>query len=764
MPPELACPGCHAPVPADATFCARCGASLTPPPGTTGERKGPGRPTRDALALDQLRQETLGEYEILGELGRGGMAVVYLAHDIALDRKVAIKLISPFLLTDETAERFKREARTAAGLSHPHVIPIFAVRETESLLFFVMKYVAGPSLEMVIRDNGPLPVPVAQAIITQTGEALGYAHRNSIVHRDVKPGNIMVDEEGWVVVTDFGIAKATAQSGLTTTGTTVGTPTHMSPEQCLAQTVTGASDQYSLGIVAYEMLTGSVPFPEDTPMAMMYAHLNRPPVPIRDVRPDCPEQLADAIGRMLEKEPEDRWPTMEDAIKAIGTPTTGPNDPVRRTMITMAEHGAAGRTMSLPSTPRSPIPSTSLTRARRVSRSESTVGTGSGAEAVATPTSSRLRRLRWAIPLLAGAGVVVVAATRLLTPAEVTVTPSSAAAPTVPPVGETAGVGEPTPQEAPPVQPAPTTAANGAATLELTPRSPRLTIGETLRFRAVVRDAAGAPQPDATVRWTSADPAIVSVAVDGLARAVGRGRTTVTAISGETRRSASVSVAPAPDAEEAPTAMVQVIPGSGSLAVGESLRLRAVLRDSAGRVLEGRAVQWESSDPRVASVSGEGVVVGVGPGVVQVRASSEERTGGAVVNVAAPAAPPPPAAAAEPASVDPTPAVRALLNRYAQAIAAERVEGIEMLFLSLPTTVRKTWQDLFDAYDEVTATLVPGTVSIGPSGETAVFDLALTLKNRRETQRVVLRSEADLRQAAGEWRFVQIRQTFASQE
>ena len=268
--------------------------------------------------LEALRSATLGEYEILAELGRGGMATVFLAHDISLDRKVAIKVMSPALLDGEGAiERFKREARTAGALSHPHIIPIHAVRQSGDLLFFVMKFVEGRPLDSVIQTQGKLPIPMVVQILAEVAGALAYAHRKGVVHRDVKPANIMLDDDGWAVVTDFGIAKVAQQQGLTLTGSTVGTPAYMSPEQCLATDVTGRSDQYSLGIVAYEMLTGRVPFSAGSMMGMFLAHMNEPAAPIADVRPDCPAELIRIIDRMMGKTPEERWPNLEDVVVAL---------------------------------------------------------------------------------------------------------------------------------------------------------------------------------------------------------------------------------------------------------------------------------------------------------------------------------------------------------------------------------------------------------------------------------------------------------------
>ena len=296
------------------------------------------RATMSQTALhDVVRHATIGEYEILAELGRGGMATVYLGHDIALDRKVAIKVMSPALLTgDGMVERFKREARTAASLSHPNIIPIYAVKEGDQIVYFVMKFVEGRPLDSIIKETGKLPIQMVQQILQQVGAGLGYAHKRGIIHRDVKPANVMVDTEGWAVVTDFGIAKVTETKGLTMTGATVGTPSYMSPEQCAAKELTGASDQYSLGVMAYEMLAGKLPFNADSIMAIMYSHFNDPPPPIDQVRPDCPPEIVNAVMRMLAKEPADRFPTVEDAISAIGVPAMTPDDPVRTQLMTLA--------------------------------------------------------------------------------------------------------------------------------------------------------------------------------------------------------------------------------------------------------------------------------------------------------------------------------------------------------------------------------------------------------------------------------------------
>ncbi|MEK0431725.1 MAG: hypothetical protein RL139_1529, partial [Gemmatimonadota bacterium] len=166
-------------------------------------------PTGGDQVMARLIEVTAGQYRIERELGRGGMAAVYLGHDLSLDRQVAIKVMSPELFNSgsEMVSRFLREARTGARLNHPHIIPVYAVREEQDLIFFVMKFIDGKALDAVVKAAGPLPVPVVGRLIAQAADALAYAHRSGIIHRDIKPSNLMLDKEGWVIVTDLGIAK-----------------------------------------------------------------------------------------------------------------------------------------------------------------------------------------------------------------------------------------------------------------------------------------------------------------------------------------------------------------------------------------------------------------------------------------------------------------------------------------------------------------------------------------------------------------------------
>jgi serine/threonine protein kinase len=358
------CTRCGTTLSTGAVFCPRCGTSVAvPSAGPTTAVSPTAAPPSDAPTPTQenlqefLRQATIGEYEILGVLGRGGMATVFLAHDLSLNRKVAIKVLAPalFQIGEGMIERFKREARTAAALSHPHIIPIYAVKESHQILYFVMKYVAGRPLDAVIHDIGGLPIKMVQTILAQVGDALAYAHRHGVIHRDIKSANIMLDEEGWAVVTDFGIAKVEAAQGLTITGVTVGTPAYMSPEQCATEEVTGATDQYSLGVVAYEMLSGRLPFQASSSMSVMYAHFNERPQDVTRLRPDCPPNLASAVMRMLEKKPDARWPTLDDVVAVCGRPSLRRDDPIRSEMMTLAKAGPQAKLLAGLRVPTSPI-------------------------------------------------------------------------------------------------------------------------------------------------------------------------------------------------------------------------------------------------------------------------------------------------------------------------------------------------------------------------------------------------------------------------
>ncbi|MDB4907936.1 MAG: protein kinase [Gemmatimonadetes bacterium] len=261
--------------------------------------------------LDRVTAAVGDRYLIEGELGRGGMAVVYRATDLRLHRSVAIKVLPPELaFNSDVKTRFLREAQMAAGLQHPNVVPIFSVDEQEGIVFFVMALVEGESLAARLTRDPRRPIDEVRRIIADVADALSYAHERGVVHRDIKPDNILIDQKsGRVMVTDFGIARAAAgDSRLTVTGVAVGTPTYMSPEQALGERdIDGRSDVYSLGVVGYQMLAGEPPFKASNTPAMLVKHVSETPRPLSGLRNDAPPGLVGAIAKSMAKKPEDRW-------------------------------------------------------------------------------------------------------------------------------------------------------------------------------------------------------------------------------------------------------------------------------------------------------------------------------------------------------------------------------------------------------------------------------------------------------------------------
>ncbi|HEY3934981.1 MAG TPA: protein kinase [Gemmatimonadales bacterium] len=272
-------------------------------------------------ALPTLLKEALGDsYTIEGEIGRGGMGVVYRARDERLQRRVAIKVLPPELaFSSEIRQRFTREAQTAARLSHPHIVPIHDVGEGHGLVYFVMGLIEGESLAARIRRRGRVPAEETRRIMRETADALSAAHAVSVIHRDIKPDNILLEgTRGRVIVTDFGIAKAmSATSGatLTSAGMAIGTPSYMSPEQAAGEReIDGRSDLYSLGIVAYQMLSGELPFNAPTVAGILMKQITEPAPLLHERYPDIPEDLSLAVARCLEKDPANRWPSA-DALR-----------------------------------------------------------------------------------------------------------------------------------------------------------------------------------------------------------------------------------------------------------------------------------------------------------------------------------------------------------------------------------------------------------------------------------------------------------------
>ncbi len=436
------------------------------------------------------------------------MGAVFLARDVTLDREVAIKVLPPEVSLDaRLVQRFQQEAKTAAKLDHTNIIPIYRVESDGGINYFVMKYVAGTSLEDLLEEKKALPTDYIQHVLWEAACALGHAHQRGIVHRDVKPANIMFDHDGRVMLTDFGISKALqAASGFTGTGMIIGTPHYMAPEQAKGQTVDGRADQYALAVVGYRMLTGQLPFRGDSVHSILYKHIFEDPPPPRDVRKDVPEFLAVAIQRALAKDPAHRFATMEDFATAVW-----PEQPV-----SASRSGPMTR-------PRSQAALSSEVPTEKFATTPPAVERRSAPR----PTPRREPKSR------AGVGVILLV-----------LAAGAGAAYLVLGVG----IGGRTPART--AQPA-AAAAPLVVDVRVTPATVQLRVGGVAVLAAAPVDARGQPVPGTPVSWVSAQPQVAQVDGAGRVTAVGPGLALIEARAGAVRGQAAIQVA-VPDAQTAP--------------------------------------------------------------------------------------------------------------------------------------------------------------------------------------------------------------------
>ena len=267
-----------------------------------------------------LRDETKGEYTVGKMLGRGGMAVVYLAEETRLGRKVALKVLPPELTFGHGVDRFLREAKTAATLDHPHIIPIYRIASGGKLFWYAMKFLEGKSLEDVLRERGKYTVEETIEVLEQVADALDYAHEHQVIHRDIKPANVMLDSRNRVIITDFGIAKALSEGALTASGSVIGTPYFMSPEQGMGKPVAGAADQYSVAVMAYRMLSGHIPYDGDSAIDILHKHCMMEVPRLDEDVEGIPKHVADAIEKAMAKKAPERFPDIRTFVKALKDP------------------------------------------------------------------------------------------------------------------------------------------------------------------------------------------------------------------------------------------------------------------------------------------------------------------------------------------------------------------------------------------------------------------------------------------------------------
>ena len=279
--------------------------------------------------MEDLTGKQFGHYQIVAPLGEGGMAAVYKAYQPAMERYVAIKVLPRHMSSsEEFVTRFRREARMLAQLQHPHILPVFDYGEADGYPYIVMPYIVSGTLAELLHKQR-LPLAQVRRIMAQVGDALGFAHARGMIHRDIKPSNILIDERGNCLLTDFGLARmAEASTKLTSSGNIMGTPTYMSPEQGAGSNIDQRSDIYSLGIVLYEMVTGRVPYTAETPVAVVFKHIQDPLPSVHKFNPNLPDSVELILLKALAKSPADRYQTAEDFVRAIQTaiPDTSPKN------------------------------------------------------------------------------------------------------------------------------------------------------------------------------------------------------------------------------------------------------------------------------------------------------------------------------------------------------------------------------------------------------------------------------------------------------
>ena len=554
--------------------------------------------------LDRLRLATRGVYEVEGELGRGGMAVVYLGLDTRLERRVAIKVMDPRLsLTQGMAERFLREARLAARLQHPNIIVVYEIRQSEEIVFFVMSLIDGVALDELCRKHAPLPIEQVRWILLQASRALAFAHSENVVHRDIKPANILLNFKGEVILTDFGIAKALGGEGLTQSGQSIGTPVYMSPEQFSGMEMGPATDQYSLGVTAYQLLTGKPPFSGDL-YQLVAAHGTVAPVPLQELRPDCPSYLANAVMRMLSKKPKDRWPSLEDLEEVFGANMAMDGGPARRQLaaaaVALRRERAGQGILSMPRTPATPTPIEKTdTFVITISPPGATIFVGGTLDMRASVSLDTGQSLPGAAVTWTSSehGVLLVAANGAVSGVHPGVAVVRAA---VPGAWSEATIR---------VEPAP------LARLTVSQPSITLRVGDVARPEVFAVDVNGATHTDAPLVWISRAPGVAELDAPGTIRAIAPGPAVIDVSVGNVRRSIDITVV------RRPVSRLQLRTFSRQLETGGALALSVDVFDDLGNAVAAPPLRWMSSAPSVIHVDSAGTALAIGPGLARITAS-----------------------------------------------------------------------------------------------------------------------------------------------
>jgi uncharacterized protein YjdB len=574
------------------------------------------------------------------------MAAVYFARDLRLNRKVAIKVMLPSLgLGEGFVDRFEEEARTAAKLDHPHIVTIYSVEEVGDLNYFVMKFIDGASLEELTRGTEAFPFDAARLLLTQVSDALHYAHTEGVVHRDVKPANVMVDTRGMATVTDFGISKTLDSPSRTQTGSVIGTPAFMSPEQWSGRPATAASDQYALGILGYQMLVGHTPFAGNQ-MELRDKHVNEPPSPIVKLRPDCPPQLAAVVMRMIEKVPDSRWPNLKAASTALRMALPSDTTRIQSQVGEMVTRAKSASNRQFEATPMSPTPRTRAPDDRRpVSnptpiRTHQAFASGGTGPAPATPAGTRRRVAQIVVTTNPGTvrvgeqtalhadvtdetgrpitGQVVAWASS--DPAVAQVDPSGRVLALAPGVVTLSAIAEGERTEVRlRVEPAPAPTPLRVHRVVIAKPAEQLVVGRPLQLAAAVFDERGQAMAR-PITWSCDPPSVATISRDGTLRGVSAGRATISADAEGVSGQLTVQV------QAEPVTVIRLSAPPALVRAGDRFQLTATPLNASQSPLVGRVISWKSDRSSIASVNDNGMVTASRSGSVVITATCEHQS------------------------------------------------------------------------------------------------------------------------------------------